>query len=134
MNPEQIARIAHEVNRAYCQALGDNTQPMWEDAPDWQRASVIAGVALHTQNPWAGPEASHACWLEEKQRAGWRYGLKKDPVAKTHPCMVDFVALPVDQRAKDFIFRAVVLALAPILPVMPVASAKLPNRAVKLTR
>ncbi len=44
MTPEQIARVAHEVNRAYCQALGDNSQPAWEDAPQWQRDSAMLGV------------------------------------------------------------------------------------------
>jgi len=112
MIPEEIARVAHEVNRAYCQALGDHSQPAWEDAPEWQRQSAITGVALHTQRPEAGPEASHESWLQEKQRTGWRYGTKKDAEAKTHPCMVAFDALPREQQAKDFIFRAVVHALA----------------------
>lgn len=30
----QIAQVCHEVNRAYCQALGDDSQPAWDDAPD----------------------------------------------------------------------------------------------------
>ena len=128
MTPEEIARVAHEVNRGYCEALGDYTQPAWQDAPDWQRASALAGVMLHICEPGAGPERSHESWLEEKRRTGWVYGTKKDPVAKTHPCMVAFDALPVEQRAKDFIFRAVVLALAP-RPV--VACEKLPNQPVK---
>lgn len=37
MTEDQIARVCHEVNRAYCQALGDNSQPTWEEAPQWQR-------------------------------------------------------------------------------------------------
>jgi len=133
MKPEEIARVAHEVNRAYCNALGDHSQPTWEDAPDWQRESALVGVALHVQRPEAGPEASHASWLEEKQRTGWRFGLVKDPVAKTHPCMVDFAALPVEQQAKDFIFRAVVHALASARPE-PFASAKFPNQAVTIRK
>lgn len=28
-----VARICHEVNRAYCEALGDTSQVSWEDAP-----------------------------------------------------------------------------------------------------
>jgi len=135
MNPERIARVAHEVNRAYCQSLGDHTQAPWEEAPEWQRASAVAGVALHTQDPRAGPEASHEAWSEEKRRTGWVYGPVKDATAKTHPCLVPFGELPREQQAKDFIFRAVVLTLAPVLPVQrpePVASAKLPNQTVTL--
>jgi len=129
MNPERIARVAHEVNRAYCQALGDQTQLPWEDAPAWQRESALTGVQLHLQNPWAGPEASHESWSEEKRRTGWVYGAAKDPVAKTHPCLVPFGQLPREQQAKDWIFRGVVLALAETLPV---AAVKLSNQPVRL--
>ena len=33
----QIAMVAHETNRAYCESIGDNSQPKWEDAPEWQK-------------------------------------------------------------------------------------------------
>ena len=39
------------------------------------------------------------------------YGPVKDLDAKQHPCMVPFEQLPVEQQAKDYIFRAVVHAL-----------------------
>ena len=48
MKAEDIAKVAHEVNRAYCEALGDTSQLSWEDAPEWQKASARAGVDLHT--------------------------------------------------------------------------------------
>jgi hypothetical protein len=111
MNKEQIARACHEVNRAYCQSLGDNSQPAWEDAPDWQRDSAMLGVDLHTNNPHAGPEASHESWMAQKVADGWTYGPEKRPDLKQHPCMVPFAELPVEQQAKDYIFRAVVHAL-----------------------
>lgn len=110
MRAEQIACVAHEVNRAYCQALGDNSQPAWEDAPQWQRDSAMLGVNLHTESN-VGPEASHQSWFAQKVADGWVYGDVKDPEAKTHPCMVPFADLPREQQAKDFLFRAVVHAL-----------------------
>jgi hypothetical protein len=99
------------VNRAYCQALGDNSQPAWEDAPNWQKESAVHGVRLHINNPDVEPEASHECWMAQKLAEGWTYGTEKRPELKQHPCMVPFDALPVEQKAKDFIFRAVVRAL-----------------------
>lgn len=111
LTDEQVARAAHEINRAYCAALGDYSQPTWEDAPDWQRKSAITGVRFHRENPEAGPEASHVSWFEEKVADGWIYGPNKDAAAKEHPCLVGFSQLPVEQLAKDFIFRAVVHAL-----------------------
>ena len=110
MNMEQIARVAHEVNRAYCQALGDNSQSKWEDAPAWQRRSARMGVDLHLMGDF-GPEASHISWMKEKVDDGWVYGTEKNADKKTHPCIVPFGELPVQQQAKDYIFRAVVHAL-----------------------
>lgn len=109
---ERIACVCHEVNRAYCQALGDDSQPAWEDAPEWQRSSAMNGVRLHLGNPNAGPEASHEAWMREKLDTGWQYGPTKDPERKEHPCIVGFDHLPREQQAKDFIFRAVVHVLA----------------------
>ena len=110
MNMDQIARICHEVNRAYCQSLGDFSQPTWEEAPEWQRSSARMGVDLHTMDNF-GPEASHISWMKQKLEEGWVYGPVKDPENKQHPCIVPFDALPREQQAKDFIFRAVVHAL-----------------------
>lgn len=110
MEMDQIARVCHEVNRAYCQALGDTSQLAWEDAPEWQRVSARMGVDLHTMGDF-GPEASHISWMKQKLDDGWKYGAEKNPDLKTHPCLVPFDQLPRDQQAKDFIFRAVVHAL-----------------------
>ena len=108
---EQIAKVCHEVNRAYCEALGDSSQVPWDLAPQWQKDSAMMGVELHLGNHEAGPQASHECWMAQKLAEGWVYGEVKDEAAKTHPCMVSFDDLPKEQQAKDFIFRGVVLAL-----------------------
>ena len=108
MNIEYIARVVHEVNRAYCAALGDDSQPPWEDIPEWMRESVGNGVFFHLENPNATPAESHENWLTVKERQGWKYGPVKDEVKKEHPCMVPFVQLPITQKAKDYIFKALV--------------------------
>lgn len=107
---ERIARVCHEANRAWCTANGDTSQPTWDAAPDWQRESALSGV----QGALAGntPEQSHESWLAEKTRTGWRYGPVKDPVAKTHPCMVPYQQLSPEQQAKDHLFTAIVRALS----------------------
>lgn len=106
---EDIARICHEVNRAYCTALGDNSQLPWEQAPQWQKDSAMSGVFFVLDHPDAPASSNHIAWLEDKRRNGWKYGPKKDPEKKEHPCFVPYDDLPVDQRAKDHIFRAIVL-------------------------
>jgi len=111
---EKVARVCHEVNRAYCQAIGDNSQPAWEDAPEWQKQSAIKGVTYHLDNPDAGPDDSHNAWLVEKNRTGWKYGPVKDADKKEHPCFVPYHQLPVEQRAKDYLFRGVVHAMTSV--------------------
>ena len=107
-----IAAVAHEVNKAYCEAIGDSTQLTWDDAPEWQKASAIEGVKLHLSNPNLGVDASHRAWLEHKRAEGWTYGPLKDPVKKEHPCFVPYADLPQEQKVKDFLFRGVVHAIA----------------------
>lgn len=112
MNKLQIARVAHEVNRAYCASLGDATQPSWDDAPDWQRQSAIAGVEMHLAKPDATPDQSHQAWLEQKAADGWVFGKVKDAEKKEHPCFMPYEDLPAEQKAKDYLFRGTVHALA----------------------
>ena len=106
-----IAYVAHEANRAYCESLGDYTQPFWAAAPDWQRKSAMNGVRVHLQNAFATPEDSHAAWLKEKLDDGWTYGPVKDLAIKQHPCCVPYRELPKEIQAKDYIFRGIVRAL-----------------------
>lgn len=105
---ENIAKVAHEVNRAYCQALGDKSQLPWDEAPEWQKESALNGVTFHIENPNAGPQGSHESWMKQKDADGWKYGPFKNPGIKEHPCMVPFNELPKEQQAKDFLFHTVV--------------------------
>lgn len=111
MEIHEIVKVCHEVNKAYCEALGDFSQPYWANAPAWQIDSAERGVELHINHPDAGPQASHESWMAQKVADGWVYGEVKDPAAKTHPCIVAFDQLPREQQAKDFIFRAIVHSL-----------------------
>ena len=114
MQRETIARVAHEINRAYFASLGDASQPAWEEAPEWQRASALAGVDMHLANPDATPEQSHESWLAQKVADGWTYGPVKDAEKKQHPCCVPYADLPAEQKAKDYLFRGVVHELKDI--------------------
>ena len=114
MNHEDIARVCHEVNRAYCEVLGDFTQLSWKEAPKWQKDSAMQGVALHLDRN-CGPETSHENWMAQKLADGWKYGAVKNHEIKEHPCIVPFSELPREQQAKDFIFRAIVHSLCEYL-------------------
>jgi hypothetical protein len=115
MKIEQIAEVAHETNRVYCETVGDFSQPSWHNAPEWQKQSATNGVEFHLDNPEAGCSASHENWLKEKYAEGWIYGEVKDPEKKEHPCCVPYTELPEEQRVKDALFVGVVRALKVLL-------------------
>ena len=109
----KIAKACHEVNRTYCSALGDGSQLPWDDAPEWQRESARNGVTAILDGTVTTPEDSHKNWMAEKEAQGWKYGPKKDPDKKEHPCMILYAALPAEQKAKDALFHATVAGMAP---------------------
>lgn len=117
MDVQDIAQVAHELNKAYCESIGDTSQPSWDEAPDWQKKSAITGVQFHLNNPDASPSHSHDSWLKEKEADGWKYGEVKDPEKKEHPCFVPYEQLPIEQQAKDYIFRQAVHSLKRFIDV-----------------
>jgi hypothetical protein len=117
MTTENIAQVAHEINKAYCESIGDTSQPSWDEAPEWQRSSAVNGVQFHLDNPEASPSASHDSWLKQKEEEGWKYGPVKNPEIKEHPCYVPYDQLPVEQRSKDYLFKQVIHSLKAFLEV-----------------
>jgi hypothetical protein len=44
-------------------------------------------------------------WAAAKRADGWKYGKDKDPVAKTHPCLVgDYSELSAREHFKDHVY------------------------------
>lgn len=111
MDIEIIARVCHGANRELCAAVGDASQPPWDEAPEWQRKSAVEGVEYALAHPEATPEHQHEAWSAAKVADGWSHGPVKDAEKKTHPCLVPYAELPPEQRAKDALFQAVVAAL-----------------------
>lgn len=107
-----IARVCHEVNRHYCMSLGDYSQPIWDALNPELQNSAIEGVKAHLRAPDLSPRQSHENWMAYKKATGWKYGPTKDVAKREHPCMVEYDRLPPEQRAKDYIFKGVVVAIA----------------------
>lgn len=103
-----IAMLCHSINAAFCLSQGDESQPSWDSAPDWQKKSALLGVEMHLKNPDATPEQSHESWYAQKEKEGWKYGEVKDAEKKEHPCFLPYAELPAEQKAKDYLFKAVV--------------------------
>jgi hypothetical protein len=101
------AQICHEANRELQKYTNDpSVSPHWAFAPEWQKDSAREGVinAVKGQTP----EQLHESWCEFKQKDGWSYGVFKDELEKTHPCLVPYAELPKEQKLKDHIFSSIV--------------------------
>ena len=102
-NPEDIASVCHEANRAFCLTIGDNSQLPWDECADWQRQSSIDGVEFFIENPDSTPEDMHQAWMKEKK--GWKYGTVKDSDKKTHPSFLPYDQLSTEEKLKDSLFQ-----------------------------
>jgi len=102
-----LAKAAHSLNKAYCEFIGDYSQPVWELAPDWQKDSAIKGIKFGLESN-VTPEESHISWLKEKLDTGWKYGPIKNPELKEHPCIVEYQDLPETEKTKDELFTGIV--------------------------
>lgn len=103
-----IAKIIYDVNRAYCKALGDDSQPTWENAPDWHKESLRGVVRFINDNPECTASDLHERWRQIKYANGFEYGRKKDIYKKTHPYLVDFDKLSKTKQMKNVLLAAVV--------------------------
>ncbi|WP_296763717.1 RyR domain-containing protein [Sediminimonas sp.] len=104
----RTARYAHEINRAYCEAIGDHSQVPWDKAPEWQQDSAMDGVRALLKNPAMTPAQSHENWMADKKAAGWKLGPVKDAARKEHPCMLPYENLPIAQQVKDHLLVTIV--------------------------
>lgn len=107
MTVEDLARVCHSANVAYCKAIGETHQREWDELEPHHHRAIIAGVKMHLSNPKASPADSHNEWFNFKMNEGWSYGPKIDADKMTHPCMVPFKELPKAQAAKDHLFKAI---------------------------
>lgn len=105
-----IARVAHDANRAYCEAINDFVPEHWHRIEDEDRHAKRQGVIRVLRGATAAE--LHKQWAEHKLLGGWRYGKEKDELQKLHPCLLPYEQLPAAQRYKDTLFASVVKALS----------------------
>jgi RyR domain len=111
MTDEDIARVCHEANRALQIAQGEPVVSVhWDEKSDWRQELSVSGVRRYRAGET--PEQVHAAWVERLTAEGWTLGDGKDPLAKTHPCLLPWRELPPEQQVKDLLFAAIVRVLA----------------------
>ena len=110
----EIAKIARNIDRMYCASINDTIPEMWERCTESEKDKTLRGISYHLQNDLS-PEDSHMNWVKQKIAEGWCYDMNYDPVLKLSPHLIPYNQLPVEQRAKDHIFRALVRGLKPFI-------------------
>lgn len=113
------AMLAHELNRAYCTAIGDTVPAQWDKCHVSLQQSAVNGALFWMEHPDAPPSAGHDAWMAARADAGWRLGAKKDEVEKTHPNMRPFEALTKEQEMKDILFRGVIKSVLYVQQTAP---------------
>jgi hypothetical protein len=78
---------------------------------DYMPAKSAAGMAQVNEKDlsakgWkqkveAAAIAEHKRWCAERRRQGWTYGEKEDRAAKTHPCMLPWDQIKLDENGND---------------------------------
>lgn len=112
MTAEEIARVAHEANRAMTYLVADvPVQEPWDGIDADMKQSCVTGVTFVLNNPKATAQQVHEEWCEARWEQGWQWGAQKSVAAKTHPALRPYGELSEGTRRKDVLFRAIVEAL-----------------------
>ncbi len=93
MNVDRIAHVAYEAVRTYALTIGDQSQKPWHEA-GLDRQTALRSVEFALRNPASG-DSDQPPPPED---------------AKPHQCRIPWSGVPVEQRTKEHLFRAVVRA------------------------
>lgn len=104
------AYFIYEVCRLEAEMSGRDIVPeSWPTRDfDFQKQFIETIERLCADDaPATTPEAEHDSWMRAYKAMGWKYGERRDPIAKTHPDMVPFEQLSASEQIKDAIFLEV---------------------------
>jgi hypothetical protein len=99
-NPSGIARVAYEAARAYATVLGRAVPPCWLEATPAQRWQVLRGVQAVLSGEVRSGAQIYDLWSRAASAGA--------PPSALEPA---YERLPLPERRRVLLFRAVVLAL-----------------------
>jgi hypothetical protein len=111
----ELAKVAHEMNRVYCQLSGDDSVQPWDKATDTQRKGMIFGVVHQLKMPGADTTSLHRGLFKALSDNGWRFGDKIDHVKGTHPGCLPFQEMSPEYKARTLLFTTLVEQMKPFL-------------------
>lgn len=105
---ELAAKTAHSVVQCVNRKFGCKELPAWEQTLTWYRASMVKHVEYIVYHNYK-PSKIHDKWVKRKIGLGWKYGLVLDKDKKTHPLLISYTGLPVEERMKLDMIKAAVM-------------------------
>jgi len=88
----------------------------WEDRDDRFKIQFVDIITRYMEEPnLPSPEEAHNSWMKSYLEMGWKYGKERNAILKTHPDLVPYNDLPLDEKEKDAIFLSFVWIVKQIL-------------------
>lgn len=105
---EIAAKTAHSVLQCVNRKFNCKELPAWEQTLTWYRASMVKHIEYIIYHNYK-PSRIHDKWIKRKIGFGLKYGKELDWNKKTHPLLVPFTELPVEERMKLDLIKAAVM-------------------------
>lgn len=99
LTDRDLARICHEAHVALRIGLNDSATDVHFDALPRKRQELVEGEVRAFREGKRLAEV-HWMWVEWMIAEGWRYGISRNLIQKTHPNMVPYEKLPAAEQAK----------------------------------
>ena len=114
MQIEDISRVVHEANRAYCMSISEYNNAPWdqtsEDLKEHTR-KLVKYILEDFKPDLPKPHMLHSKWISIKRDEGWKWGNRYNYELKLHPDFLDYDDLQEDSRRKSPITLGIVKAL-----------------------
>lgn len=105
----KLAEASDFVIRAYSASIGESPRKPWARTTEDRRQRLCAAVRNILEGRVGSARAQHERWLAD--HAGWSWGEEVDEAAGRHPALMPYDELPLAQRLKGDLCRAVVFAV-----------------------
>jgi len=109
---EQIARVCYAAATTWDESHGADPAPAWEDADEATVQSLTKRINVTLADPRGGDGTYHNTWVAEMRENGWCAGSDYDAKRKIDPQMVQFHMLTPFQKARERMFRSIIIALS----------------------
>ena len=111
LRPEQLARLCHEADCVLGGLQGDSRVLPWDLLNENAQDELVASVREILDDPEVSDQARYLRRVARQRALGWVYGPARSVPHKVDPGLLDYDALPSEQRVRWSLFGTIVRAL-----------------------